>query len=76
MGIIFSVLSGKNRRGMVRPILPPNSFISKNEVLSSAAFLEAPIDPIADMSNVSAPLNTFLILSPVLKANPTVCILL
>ena len=71
-GIILSVSTGKNNRGIVSPIEPPSSVISKNESLVSEASSEAPMDPSNEISNVSAPLKIFLIFNPVLNAKPTV----
>ena len=76
LGMMRSVLNGKNKRGMVSLMSPPNSVISKNWSLVFEASFEAPIEPINENSRVSAPLKTFRALSPVLKASPIVWMLL
>ena len=71
-GITLSVLKGVNNLGIVSLILPPNSLISKKASSGSEDSFEAPIAVTAVISKVSAPLNTFLIFKPVLKASPRV----
>src|SRR5690606_21184955 len=70
-GIILSVLNGKNSRGIVNLIFPPISLMSKNGSSGFRLSLDAPMEPMAETSRISAPLKIFRIKSPVLKENPT-----
>lgn len=72
LGMIFSVFIGKNNLGIFSLISAPSSLISKNCESFSAPSFDAPIEPIADISNVSAPLKTFLVNKEMLPEKPTV----
>ena len=61
LGTIFSVLNGENNLGIVKFKLTPISIISKKLFEPFAASFEDPMEPIPDISNVSAPRKTFLI---------------
>ncbi len=70
LGIIFSVLNGKKKRGKFNLISVPISEILKNWSSESATSLEAPKVPRAEISKVSAPRNTFLLIKDVLNEKP------
>ena len=76
LGIIFSVLKGKNKRGMLSLMSAPSSLMSKNFCPVFAASLEAPTAPSNDTWRVSAPLKKFLITIPEENESPTFWILL
>ena len=71
-GIIFSVLNGENILGMVSFKSTPISLISKNGSSDYSLSFEDPIEPIADISKVSAPLKIFLINKLGFNEKPTV----
>ena len=69
-GIILSVLNGKSNLGKFNLASAPISDMLKKLLLGFAKSLEAPILPLTPISNVSAPLNTFLILKNVFPEIP------
>jgi hypothetical protein len=69
-GMILSVINGKNILGMLSLKSIPYSDTLKKLLLGFAKLLEEPMFPRPEISKVSAPLNTFLIVSEALTANP------
>jgi hypothetical protein len=69
-GMILSELKGRKRRGKFNLASNPNSEMLKKLVLGIAKSLDAPIFPLAAISNVSAPLKMFLMVKEVLPEIP------
>ena len=75
LGMILSVLKGKNNRGKFNLASAPISEMLKKLLLGLAKSFEAPMLPLIPISNVSAPLNTFRILKNVFPDIPKSCML-